>query len=103
MSKRAIEFDSAYPGITREYNFLVKNGLHFTDYVSDIKSASPLIISVTPRDVYTGVGVPKGYTSVLIRVEYNDPTRTLGFTDITEIEKTFFKSLSDNHGITLKL
>ena len=102
-SKRSIEFDSAFPSITREYNLLVRNGLHFTDYVSDIKNASGLIVNVSPRDVYTGVGVPKGFTSVLVRVEYNDPTRTLGFEEIAEIEKKFLQSLRDGHDITLKL
>lgn len=102
-SKRSIEFDSDFPSITREYNLLVRNGIHFTDYVNDIKNASGLVVSVSPRDVYTGIGVPKGFTSVLVRVEYNDPTRTLGFEEIAEVEKKFLKSLLDNHKITLKL
>ena len=102
-SKRSIEFDSDYPSVTREYNLLVKNGIHFTDYVSDIKGASDLIVNVSPRDVYTGIGVPKGFTSVLVRVEYNDPTRTLGFEEIADVEKKFLKALLDNHKITLKL
>ena len=102
-SKRSIEFDSDYPSVTREYNLLVKNGIHFTDYVKDITGASDIIVNVSPRDVYTGIGVPKGFTSVLVRVEYNDPTRTLGFEEIADVEKKFLKALLDNHKITLKL
>ena len=102
-TKRSIEFDSAYPSVTREYNFLVKNGLHFTDYSPEIKAASDIVVNVSPRDVYVGAGVPKGFTSVLIRVEYNDPTRTLDFEEIAQVESVFLKALSDKYGITIKL
>ena len=71
--------------------------------MKDITGASDIIVNVSPRDVYTGIGVPKGFTSVLVRVEYNDPTRTLGFEEIADVEKKFLKALLDNHKITLKL
>ena len=102
-SKRSIVFDSAFPSVTREYNLLVKNGVHFTDYSPLISGASDIIVSVKPRDVYVGIGVPKGFTSVLIRVEYNDPKRTLGFEEIASVEAKFLKSLADKYGIVLKL
>jgi phenylalanyl-tRNA synthetase beta chain len=102
-TKRCIEFDSMYPSVTREYNFLVKNGIHFTDYAPVIKEASGIIVNVSPRDVYTGAGVPKGYTSVLIRIEYNDPTRTLDLEEISGVEAVFMKALADKFGIALKL
>ena len=102
-TKRSIEFDSAYPSVTREYNLLVKNGIHFVDYSPCIKEASDIVINVSPRDVYVGVGVPRGFTSVLVRVEYNDPTRTLDFEEIAKVESKFFKSLADKYGIVLKL
>ena len=102
-TKRCIEFDSMYPSVTREYNFLVKNGIHFTDYAPVIKEASGIIVNVSPRDVYTGAGVPKGFTSVLIRIEYNDPTRTLDLEEISGVEAVFMKALADKFGIALKL
>ena len=102
-TKRSIEFDSMYPSVTREYNFLIKNGIHFTDYAPVIKEASGIIVNVSPRDVYTGVGVPKGFTSVLIRIEYNDPTRTLDFEEIASVEAKFMKALSEKFDIALKL
>ena len=102
-TKRCIEFDSAYPSVTREYNFLVRNGLHFADYSPEIKAASDIIVNVSPRDVYVGAGVPKGSTSVLIRVEYNDPTRTLDFEEIASVEAKFLKSLQEKYGIVIKL
>ena len=102
-TKRSIEFDSAYPSVTREYNLLVKNGIHFVDYSPCIKEASDIVVNVSPRDVYVGVGVPRGFTSVLVRVEYNDPTRTLDFEEIAAVEAKFFKSLADKYGIVLKL
>ena len=102
-SKRGIVYDSSFPSVTREYNFIVKNGIHFTDYKNTITECSDLIVSVHPRDVYTGVGVPKGSSSVLLRIEYNAINRTLDNGEIEEVEKAFKTGLKDKFGIELKL
>ncbi len=101
-NRKAISYETNFPSVVREYNFIVRNGIHFTDYGRIISSESPLIVSVKPTDVYFGTGVEKGYSSVLINVEYNAPDRTLSAEEIENIEISFKKKLSDTYGIELK-
>ena len=100
--KRSISYQSSFPSVVREYNFVVKNGIHFQDYKDLITSASPFVISVKPVDVYFGTGVEKGFSSVLISVEYNAVTRTLAAEEIEAAEHIFKMKLSEKFGIVLK-
>lgn len=102
-SKKSIKHESNFPSVEREYNFIVKHGVHFADYAPVIKNASDLIVSVKPCDVYTGQGVAQGTAAVLIRVEYNAPDRTLGFEEIEAVEARFKADLEEKFGIVLKL
>ncbi len=101
-TKKSITFESAFPSVIREYNFIVKNGIHFTDYSEIITKESPLVINATPVDVYFGTGVEKGYSSVLINVEYNAIDRTLSADEIEAIEASFKQKLAASYGIELK-
>lgn len=101
-SRKSISYETNFPSVVREYNFIVKNGIHFTDYGKLIKDESPLIVNVKPTDVYFGTGVEKGFSSVLISVEYNAVERTLSAEEIEEIEASFKKKLYDSYKIELK-
>ena len=52
--------------------------------------------------MYFGTGVEKGYSAVLLNVEYNAINRTLAAEEIEEIENVFKKQLSEKYGIELK-
>ena len=101
-TKKSISYETSFPSVVREYNFIVKNGIHFTDYVSLIPDASPLVINAKPIDVYFGTGVEKGSSAVLINVEYNAKNRTLSAEEIEAVEESFKKALADKFGIELK-
>ena len=101
-SKKSISYETSFPSVVREYNFIVKNGIHFTDYVGLITEASPLVVSAKPIDVYFGTGVEKGSSAVLINVEYNAVSRTLSAEEIEAVEESFKKALADKYGIELK-
>lgn len=101
-SKKSISYETSFPSVIREYNFIVKNGIHFTDYVGLITEASPLVISAKPIDVYFGAGVEKGSSAVLINVEYNGINRTLSAEEIETVENSFKQALSEKFGIELK-
>ncbi len=101
-SKKSISYESNFPSVVREYNFIVKNGIHFTDYSKLITAESPLIVNVKPIDVYFGTGVEKGSSAVLINVEYNAITRTLSTDEIEIVEKGFKEKLLKKFGIELK-
>ena len=101
-TKKSISYETSFPSIIREYNFIVKNGVHFCDYSSLITEVSPLIVNVKPIDVYFGAGVEKGSSAVLIKVEYNAKTRTLEADEIEALEHVFKHKLSEKYGIELK-
>ena len=101
-TKKSISYETSFPSIIREYNFIVKNGVHFCDYSNLITEASPFVVSVKPVDVYFGTGVAKGSSAVLINVEYNALTRTLAADEIEAIEHAFKNKLSEKYGIELK-
>lgn len=101
-TKKSISYETSFPSITREYNFVVKNGIHFCDYSKVITEASPFVVNVKPIDVYFGQGVAKGTSAVLISIEYNAITRTLASEEIEEIENAFKSKLKSEYGIELK-
>lgn len=101
-TKKSISYETSFPSITREYNFVVKNGVHFCDYSKLITEASPFVVNVTPIDVYFGQGVAKGTSAVLVSVEYNAITRTLASEEIEAIEQDFKTKLQNTYGIELK-
>ncbi len=101
-SKKSISHETNFPSVEREYNFIVKNGIHFCDYSKLIYDESALIVDVKPVDVYFGTGVSKGFSSVLINVEYNAKDRTLSAEEIEVIENGFKEKLSKEYGIELK-
>jgi phenylalanyl-tRNA synthetase beta chain len=101
-TKKSISYETNFPSIVREYNFIVKNGIHFCDYSTLITEASPFVVSVKPVDIYFGTGVAKGSSAVLINVEYNARTRTLAADEIEAIEHSFKNKLMEKYGIELK-
>ncbi len=101
-SKKSISYETSFPSVVREYNFIVKNGIHFTEYSKVITEESPLVINAQPVDVYFGTGVEKGYSSVLVNVEYNALDRTLSADEIEVIENSFKEKLLSKYGISLK-
>lgn len=101
-TKKSISYETSFPSIIREYNFIVKNGVHFCDYSQLITEASPFVVNVKPVDIYFGTGVAKGSSAVLINVEYNAVTRTLAADEIEAIEHAFKNKLAEKYGIELK-
>ena len=101
-TKKSISYETSFPSIIREYNFIVKNGVHFCDYSQLITEASPFVVNVEPIDIYFGTGVAKGSSAVLIKIEYNAITRTLAADEIEAIETQFKNKLSEKYGIELK-
>lgn len=100
--KKSISYETSFPSVVREYNFIVKNGTHFADYGKVITDESDLIVSAKPVDVYFGAGVEKGSSAVLLSVEYNAVSRTLSAEEIETVENGFKKKLSEKYGIELK-
>ena len=93
---------SKYPSIIREYNLLVKDGIEYQSIANLIKEQSQFIIGIQVKDIYRGKGVDKGYTALLLEIEYNDYNETLTSQQVEDIEKSWLNKLQSKFGVTLK-
>ena len=93
---------SKYPSIIREYNLLVKDGIEYQSIANLIKEQSQFIIGIQVKDIYRGKGVDKGYTALLLEIEYNDYNETLTSQRVEDIEKSWLSKLQSKFGVTLK-
>ncbi|MDR3294304.1 MAG: phenylalanine--tRNA ligase subunit beta [Clostridiales Family XIII bacterium] len=101
-AKKSIAFESDFPGIMREYNFIVRNGVAFSDYKAILCAESPFVTKAEAVDVYFGKGVPEGSSAVLLRVWYNAAERTLSAEEVEQIEDAFKGKLLEKFGMELK-
>ncbi len=93
---------SKYPSIIREYNLLVKDGIEYQSIANLIKEQSQFIIGIQVKDIYRGKGVDKGYTALLLEIEYNNYNETLTSQQVEDIEKSWLNKLQSKFGVTLK-
>ncbi len=90
-----------FPSIIRQYNFLVPKSAEFADYSATIRGLSPFVLTISVKDVYIGKGVPEGYVSVLLEIEYASAERTLTNEEVENIENDMYNLLA-NAEIKLK-
>lgn len=102
MGVTPLEQQSKYPSIIREYNLLVKDGVEYKQIKELILAQSKLIRRIDTKDIYRGKGVEKGYTALLIEVEYNDYNETLNSQQVESVEKLWLENLNKKFDIVLK-
>ncbi len=102
MGTTALEEQSKFPSITREYNLLVPNDVKFVDYKTEIEKTSNKIVNIEVKDLYKGKGVKDGTTSQLIQIEYNSFDETMTSEDVEKIEKQWLEKISTAYKIVLK-
>lgn len=78
---------SKFPTVTRDYAFVIKDDVKFSDIKKEVKKASNLIKDLTIFDIYKGEHVEKGYMSVAITVYLNSNDHTLNDEDISLTDK----------------
>lgn len=102
MGTTALEEQSKFPSITREYNLLVPTDVKFADYKAEIENTSKKIINIEVKDLYKGKGVKEGTTSQLIQITYNSFDETLTSEEVEAIERQWFEKITDKYKIALK-
>ena len=102
MGTTALEEQSKFPSITREYNLLVPTDVKFADYKAEIENTSNKIINIEVKDLYKGKGVKEGTTSQLIQITYNSFDETLTSEEVEAIERQWFEKITDKYKIALK-
>ena len=102
MGTTALEEQSKFPSITREYNLLVPTDVKFADYKAEIEKTSNKIINIEVKDLYKGKGVKEGTTSQLIQITYNSFDETLTSEEVEAIERQWFERITATYKIVLK-
>lgn len=68
---------SKYPAVTRDYAFVVKEDVKYSDIKREIKKASALIKDINIFDIYKGEHVEEGYMSVAVTLYLQSSDHTL--------------------------
>lgn len=83
---------SRFPQVTRDLALVAPQTLSAGDLISALTKANlPLVQSVNVFDIYQGKGIEPGFKSVAIRIQLQDPSRTL---EDAEVDATL-QSLTD--------
>ncbi|MDR0331312.1 MAG: phenylalanine--tRNA ligase subunit beta [Chitinispirillales bacterium] len=91
-----------FPALERDFSFVMPETLSSADAKKEIESASPLIKSVRPFDVYRGEKLGAGTKSVTFSVEFRSPEKTLADEDVAEACGKIVSSMEKKHGATLR-
>lgn len=100
---KKLEFESKYPPIIRQYNFVYNKQIMSKEVINIIKSASNIIQNVTVKDIYTDKNMPENTHAVLYEINYCSTENTLTSENIEQIEQIFINNLEKNLEVKLKI
>ena len=100
---KKLEFESKYPPIIRQYNFVYNKQIMSKEVINIIKSASNIIQNVTVKDIYTDKNMPENTHAVLYEINYCSTENTLTSENIEQIEQIFINNLEKNLKVKLKI
>ncbi len=100
---KKLEFESKYPRIIRQYNFVYNKQIMSKEVIKIIKSASNIIQNVTVKDIYTDKNMPENTHAVLYEINYCSTENTLTSENIEQIEQIFINNLEKNLEVKLKI
>ena len=77
---------SKYPIVERDYAFIIKSEIPYSDIKKEIKKASSLIKDVNVFDIYKGDKIADGYRSMALKIKLNSDDHTLKESEINDID-----------------
>lgn len=91
-----------YPSVSRDVSLLVDRKVTFDSLREAAFSVrSPILKSVSFVDVFEGNGVPEGFRSLTIRLEYRADERTLKDVDVESVHDQITKAF-ESKGVSLR-
>lgn len=90
-----------YPSAGRDIALLVDEQVTYQQVYSIIRE-SPLVVSASLFDVYTGEQIPKGKKSLAFRIVFQSPERTLTDREIDDAQQKILAKLSQELGAVLR-
>ena len=83
-----------YPSVSRDVSLLVSRNVTFDSMRTAAFSVrSPILKSVSFVDIFEGKGVPEGFRSITIRLEYRSDDKTLKDQEVEALHEEILKLL----------
>ncbi|HXE74440.1 MAG TPA: phenylalanine--tRNA ligase subunit beta [Candidatus Xenobia bacterium] len=103
LRRRRFQPLSRFPAVTRDFSLLLDSGTSFgaiRDTIEALRIAE--LVSVAPVDRFRGGSIPGGRYSLLIRVVFQSPERTLTEEEIRSFSDRIVHALEKKLGATLR-
>jgi len=101
-SKKVLKFESKFPAIIRQYNFICPKNIFSNEIINYIKIKNKLINKISIKDIYEDNNMSINEHSLLFEIEYRSPERTINSDEIELIENNLLNNLSEKFSIKIK-
>jgi phenylalanyl-tRNA synthetase beta chain len=91
-----------YPPVRQDLAFLVDADLPAGELAALVRAVDPLVHDAAIVEDYRGEGIPEGKKSVLLRVAFQSPERTLSGHDATTLRERIVAAASERFGAALR-
>jgi phenylalanyl-tRNA synthetase beta chain len=92
-----------FPAVERDFSLLLRDGTHFSDVATAIRSLNVSeISSIEATDLFRGKNVPAGKYSLLVRVTFQSREATLTEAQISDASAKIISALEKNLGAQLR-
>jgi len=91
-----------YPPVLQDLAFLVDEGVPAGDLAKAVREIDPLVREAAVVEDYRGEGIPAGKKSVLLRVAFQSPERTLSNEDAAALRERIVADAAERFGASLR-
>jgi phenylalanyl-tRNA synthetase beta chain len=91
-----------YPPVLQDLAFLVDEGMPAGDLAESVRETDPLVREAAIVEDYRGEGIPTGKKSVLLRVAFQSPERTLSNEDAVALRERIMATVAERFGASLR-
>lgn len=91
-----------YPPVRQDLAFLVDEGVPAGELADTVRNADPLVGTVEVVEAYRGEGIPEGKKSILLRVTFQSPERTLSNEDAAGLRERIVAAAAERFSASLR-
>ncbi|MDX6517243.1 MAG: phenylalanyl-tRNA synthetase beta chain [Gaiellaceae bacterium] len=91
-----------YPPVRQDLAFLVDEAVPAGELAETVREVDPLVQTVEVVEAYRGEGIPAGQKSVLLRVAFQSPERTLSNEDAAQLRDRVVAAASERFSASLR-
>jgi phenylalanyl-tRNA synthetase beta chain len=91
-----------YPSVLQDLAFLVDEGVPAGELSEAVREIDPLVREAAIVEDYRGEGIPAGKKSILLRVAFQSPERTLSNEDAAALRERIVAAIAERFGASLR-